>query len=506
MEEDIIFGKNRHLYGGLEPSNMVTLKTIEKGNSVHIYAELPKDTVVNGQTLVTVAGAVIRKSENEYPKDEFDGELVADIAEDGIYLDETNSSDRVWYYSAFPYSDQGVYNRSELNRCAYDPFNYIYGYDLDLNDPDPSTRVTYPNDVDNAGEFTPIDGSTPGAFDYGDWAFAPGQKFMPKPCMLRYDGTVEHYLNPNDYSLQENSTLGSRVADTSFEGSAMMEWPKIYTKRWEENGIYHFRCSNTKRGSDWECFSNCRSDRSIADHFYTSIYPVTIGYSGSGVYHRSLSTKGAPITGKNYDSWTNTLYVGSGWKIDRIHNRFLIQDLLVMMAKSTDTQSKYGQGYIGYTNASNPIALGACGQMDTIGMFGQSSYGVKVFGMEHFWGSVARMQDDIRVTSSGIEVDYPDGGVWWKISTSSMKMGYIAMNNVQQFGRLPSLTTGSATTYECDYSSISTPSSSYVYVIVCGRSSDYNLTDSKDSGAFEIYGNLRTTATNAYVSTGLSYV
>ena len=26
------------------------------------------------------------------------------------------------------------------------------------------------------------------------------KKFMPKPCMLNYDGTVAYYLNPMDYS------------------------------------------------------------------------------------------------------------------------------------------------------------------------------------------------------------------------------------------------------------------------------------------------------------------
>jgi hypothetical protein len=34
-------------------------------------------------------------------------------------------------------------------------------------------------------------------FGYGDWKDA---FFMPRPCMLRYDGTVDYYLDPNDYS------------------------------------------------------------------------------------------------------------------------------------------------------------------------------------------------------------------------------------------------------------------------------------------------------------------
>ena len=38
---------------------------------------------------------------------------------------------------------------------------------------------------------------------------------------------VDHYLNPNDYTKKVNGSA-SKVADTSFGGNAMMEWPKIY--------------------------------------------------------------------------------------------------------------------------------------------------------------------------------------------------------------------------------------------------------------------------------------
>lgn len=36
-----------------------------------------------------------------------------------------------------------------------------------------------------------------GVFNYGGWENA---FFMPKPCMLKYDGTVDYYLDPNDYT------------------------------------------------------------------------------------------------------------------------------------------------------------------------------------------------------------------------------------------------------------------------------------------------------------------
>lgn len=41
------------------------------------------------------------------------------------------------------------------------------------------------------------------SFNYGDWE---NVFFMPKPCMLKYDGTVDYYLDPNDYFLKEGTS------------------------------------------------------------------------------------------------------------------------------------------------------------------------------------------------------------------------------------------------------------------------------------------------------------
>ena len=73
-EEDLIFGKNRHFFGGIEPSNMVAFSAALDAatNKVLITATLPTDTVVNGQTLCSVAGAVIRRKSTDYPTDEFE--------------------------------------------------------------------------------------------------------------------------------------------------------------------------------------------------------------------------------------------------------------------------------------------------------------------------------------------------------------------------------------------------------------------------------------------------
>ena len=117
-EEDLIFGKNRHFFGGIEPSNMKEFSVAEVNGSVLITAILPDDTIVNEQTLCSVSGAVIRRKANGFPKDEFDGDLVLNATESLTFIDSEADSDGVYYYAAFPYTSQGVYNRNTINRAS----------------------------------------------------------------------------------------------------------------------------------------------------------------------------------------------------------------------------------------------------------------------------------------------------------------------------------------------------------------------------------------------------
>ena len=77
----------------------------------------PRDSYDGGNLLCTVGGVMIRKSTTGYPQTPYDGELVIDNKELGKY----NTSNLVvgnlqggtkYYFSAFPYSTQGVFNMS----------------------------------------------------------------------------------------------------------------------------------------------------------------------------------------------------------------------------------------------------------------------------------------------------------------------------------------------------------------------------------------------------------
>lgn len=561
-EEDIIFGKNRHFFGGIEPSNMLRFTAVLENAKVKIDAQLPNDTVVNGQTLCTVAGAVIRKKITDYPKDEFDGVEVAqisssslltdaDVEERGtyyyaafpytaqgvynrnkanravvnepkamvafsaksIYIRETDSarvditaklpagvvgavirkktsgypvnendgeafrtitSDGVYpdtavaigvtyYYAAFPYTSTGAYNRSEQNRTEVTPKkrDYLFGYDLVKGTTGQDARVSYPADVDNAGFAPAAMNFSSGVFNYGGWPSVAGEKFMPKPCMLKYDGTVAEYLNPNDYS-KTVAGAASKVADTNFGGNAMMEWPKIFTKRWVTNGVYHFRCSDVPIDEDYDCWSNYDKNNNQIDHFYTPIY---FGSSISGRL-RSISGQANYVNGTAQSENDLAVANGAGHHTEFIADRLLIQDLLVMMARSTDSQGKYGTGRCASGNTS---AIGQ-GTMNTKGLFWGSTdqtSGVKVFGMENWWGNLWRRiagwinangTQKIKITwgthdGSTVSGFNLDGSGYITVSGATptgTSGGYISDTVDLKFGRIPYQASGSATTKEGD--------------------------------------------------------
>jgi len=99
----------------------------------------------------------------------------------------------------------------------------IYGYHVNPSESDPAAAVTY---VEDAVGMTPAKmGSA--SFSYGSWENA---WFLPKPCMLKSDGTVDYYLDPNDYSKKADGTA-SDIANQNYDGNVMMEFPKIYIKR-----------------------------------------------------------------------------------------------------------------------------------------------------------------------------------------------------------------------------------------------------------------------------------
>lgn len=513
-EEDLIFGKNRHYFGGIEPSTMLKFEATSaytgSEDRVRIQCTLPFDTVVDGQVLCTVGGAVIRKKTDGFPENEFDGTLVADITQDSMLYDTDVEVGDTVYYAAFPYSKQGVYNRSGLNtsKCTYASYEYLFGYDLDLTDNNPATRIAYPSGVDNAGYISAFMDYTTGVFSYGNWPSTPGEGFMPKPCMLTYAGIVDHYLNPNDYTKKVDQSASS-VANTTFGGNAMMEWPKIYTKRWVEGNVYHFRCSDFQFDSDWDCWCNYDRENNVIPHFYTPIY---FGSSISGKM-RSISGQANYVNTAASSEITLAIANGTDWYTEVLADRLLIQDLLVLMGKSTDTQTVFGAGRC---KSENTSAIGQ-GTMNTRGLFWGSTNqtdGVKVFGMENWWGNQLRRTSGwinasgtqkVKITrgthDGSTATDYnTDGANYLTVGNATpigTSGGYISVLQNLSWGRIPYGASGTSSTNEADGLWFDNAQSNYAF---CGG----DWSDALLGGAFAVHLDLAPSDATTYFGAALS--
>jgi hypothetical protein len=524
--DDLMWAKNiMHMFGGVEPSCMkkfVVSPSYDLVNNVvrnKITYELPDNTVIENQEVCSVSGAIIRRSTTGFPQTEMEGTSIAVIKASDGYSGTVNDSDVVvgttYYYSAFPYSTNGVYNRSvnKSNRSSVKTakYAYLFGYDLTVATTSPTGRVAYPSDVDNAAYTAAKMNTSTGVFNYGSWPSTPGEKFMPKPCMIKYTGkAADYYLDPDDYSKKEDGVTASDYANTSYAGNAMIEWPKIYTHRELVDGVYKFRCSDQKLDDDWDCWSNYDANDNEIDHFYTPIY------FGSNVLSRlrSISGQGNFVSNTRQTEVSYARQNGEGWDTEFLSDRLLIQDLLVLMCKTTEIQTAIGTGRCASGNTS---AIGQ-GTMNTKGMFWgnqNQSDGVKVFGMENWWGNLwrnlrgwinANGTQKVKLTAGvhdgSTAADYNfDGTGYLTVSGATpagSSGGYISGMSVQSYGRIPYQASGSSSTNEGD--GLWFNNSQVDYAFVGGRWNEGLL-----DGPFSAHLDYLSSSTIAGVGAAVSY-
>ena len=244
--------------------------------------EEPDDTVIDGQVACIVEKVIIRRKLGSVPTNETDGDLVLEIKRKdfGTYKNEyfvdtalSPSNGDVYYYKAFPMSTTGFYNTNPANetdgiKCK--DYN-LYGFKLDQNESDPASMITYLSDCDNKYYESAKMNYTTDTFNYGDWSNAWFIKNL-KPCMLKYDGTVDYELNPNDYTKKLDGT-DSDVANASYEGNAMVGIPKVYWKV-VDNGdnTANVYFSDKQVDTNFHCWSHIDNNGNEIDYCYIPIY------------------------------------------------------------------------------------------------------------------------------------------------------------------------------------------------------------------------------------------
>ena len=439
----------------------------------------PTDTIVDGQAFCIVEKIVIRRKLGSAPTDENDGDFALEVLRSsfGSYANEWFIDDGVvpnigdtYYYKAFPKSTTGFYNYSDLNVAKITCREAtIYGFKIDQNESDPASMITYLSDCDNAEFRSAYMDYTADTFNYGDWEKAWFIKGL-KPCMLKYDGTVDYELDKNDYTKKIDGTQ-SDVANKSYGGNAMIGFPKVYWKI-VDNGddTANVYISDKKIDDDFHCWSHIDNNGNEIDYCYM---PAYTGALVDGIL-RSLSGL-APMSGMTRQqeidyAKANNLAEKLIWFTEVYSDRMLITLLLLLIGKSTDTQAVFGTGNCNsYASTSNTGVLNS-GTMDNKGLFWGNQdnvSGVKVFGMEHLWGNTWRAVaglisyngvQKVKLTYGQLDGSSVDGyninGEGYisvaDSTPSGTSGGYISKMLLSEKGLISIITNGSNATYYTD--------------------------------------------------------
>lgn len=261
----------------------------------------------------------------------------------------------------------------------------VYTYHVNPNESDPEDAVTY---LDDATGLTPAKMGA-SSFSYGSWANA---WFLPRPCVLKFDGTVDYYLNPNDYSKKTDGTA-STIDSSNSTGNVMLEFPKIWVKRVNDgNGARTVSIAPVNVDGTYKCWSNINAEDKEIDHFYLPAYNGTIHSSKmrslSGV---TLNSTYAPNYTRTQEVTAATANNPSGknmWYTETWADMCLVYDLLYLMGKSLDVQRTFGQGLS--SGSETAMRAYVTGTHNAKGLFygdiSGTSTAVKVLGMENLWG------------------------------------------------------------------------------------------------------------------------
>ena len=366
--------------------------------------------------------------------------------------------------------------------------NKVYGMRIrESVESNPASIISY---LADAVGMTPVHMDyTNNVFDYGSWEDVWFIKDC-KPCILGQDGVVQAYLNKNDYT---KDIYGNTVTiDENLTGAnVMIEFPKIWYKIVP---VVPTCCdadvfiSPVKLDDDYKDFAYIAQDKTHKEHFYMPAYNGSIINDGTNDVMRSLSDQAVGNSKTGTEEITLAQMNGAGWYTETFSQVTLINLLLMLIGKSTDTQTVFGRGIdTGSQTAFNAYRTGAG---NTKGMFWGSNDGtqlVKVFGIENWWSLQWRRFAGLMCVNGSFRYKMcwgqEDGSTTDNYNTdasgyiespspapSGTNGGYISRMFFTSVNMLMSVISGSSSTKYCDGGWFN--NSATTYALRGGRSSD----------------------------------
>ena len=434
--------------GGVPPSNVINPSIIVGNSQLTIKWDDPEDTVVDGQLISTWAGTKLVRKAGSYPTNEKDGVVLVDNKVRGAYsstgfVDSGLTNGMTYYYQLFPYSDQGAVNRNEANRLSGTPRLYkIYGVAIDLTNSNPETAVTYTDDaVGMTG---------------GDVAWDNMNIFKDiKPCVLK-NGVVQYYLDPNDFTKRVDGSAADITSGN--DGDVMIEIPKTGFLISTVGNILTVKVTDDPNNPNFKYYAHSRATEGDRSKLYIGAY---LGWKDGGNKLRSLSGK-TPTADQTIGTFrTQAQANGAGYDLVSFYPLTLLQCLYLIRYKNLDSQTALGRGYVDGNSAATNT-----GGTNTKGMFFGETTGkqqMKFLGIEDFWGNLrwwidGLYSDDNRNIKTAFQ-NFNDTGSGYtdrgQGATSNIGNYMSKPQGTSQTGFIAKEVSGSASTYFCDFASLS---------------------------------------------------
>ena len=438
----------------IPPKNVSDL-SIKTGNgTITIYWSDPEDTVESGFTISTWSGTKLVMKAGSYPENITDGTVLVDNKERNTY--QTNgftinnlSNNVTYYFSLFPYSNNGAINVSETNRINCTPKAYrIMTAIIDLSNSNPETCVTY---ADDATEMIK-----------GDPAWDEFLGYYP--VLLDANGNILGNLNPDNYTQYEDGSPAPINVLGSYD--VMVAFPKRGILINTNNNKVTVSMTDDPNNENFKYYAHSYGEYNNCDFVYVGAYKASL--NDSKIYSCSEQSPVVKQTISTFRTYANNR--GSGYEQMTFYVRTFLVCSYLLRFGNLNSQEAVGQGYV---NASISINTGAT---DDKGMnYGTASKTeqIKCLGIEDLWGNIEEWVDGIFSSSTWNilcavnHLNMNDKG------TGYVDNGRCATGNINNYMSSPQGTTelgfivrncsGSSTTFFCDRLALSSSS-----IATCG--------------------------------------
>ena len=245
----------------------------------------------------------------------------------------------------------------------------IYGFQTAINSEDyVESGVTY---IEANRSFQPGSVTNPesslaiATADMGDWVNTWIYKKF-RPCMLKANGKVDYYLDPNDISKKLDGTA-SDIGNASYDGNAMVRigqiWVQISCVSTTASNKYlsfYVRFSSKKRPG-YTCFTHLNDKGVMQKYIYHAIYEASWkdtsktkiqSKNGQALINSTTSTGNSTIK-QIFAGATNW---GAGYSAEKRSILQLFELLLLLFFKGPDVTKQLGCGVHRGSSSNNPIA------------------------------------------------------------------------------------------------------------------------------------------------------